>query len=88
MTYTHTQTGQQVLPFPYSFTPSSRPVCVYAGSGDHEDKLSWRCRAPILGVVTARPEGDVQPQCLWPKEQETGDVGPDGSRRGAWAWGG
>ena len=87
MTYTHTQTGQQVLLCPYSFALPSRPVCVCAGSGDRKDKLSWRCHAPILGVVTSRSEGDVPPQCLWPNEQKTEEVGPDGSRGGAWAWG-
>ena len=61
-----------------------------AGSGNYEDKPSWRFCAPILGVTAARPwsRGGVLPQCLWPEEEDTGDVGPDGSRGGAWAWGG
>jgi len=64
MTYTHTNlAGQQVLPFPYSLAPPSRPVCVCAGSGDHEDKPSRRCRAPIVGVAAARPETFPY---LWP----------------------
>ena len=78
MTYTHTQTGQQVLPFPYYFATPDRPVCVCVGSGDHEDKQSRRCRAPILGVAAARPwsRGGVPPRWLWPEEEDKGDVGP------------
>ena len=28
------------------------------------------------------------PRWLWPEEEDTGYVGPDGSGGGAWAWGG
>jgi len=80
MTYTHTQTGQQVLPFPCSFAPPARPLCVCAGSGHHADKPSRRCRAPILGVAAARswPGGEVSPRWLWPQKEDTGDVGIQG----------
>jgi len=38
-----------------------------AGSSEHEDKESRRCRTPILGVAarTRGPEGKVPPQCSW-----------------------
>ena len=57
-------------------------VCVCAGSGNHKDKQSPRCGAPILGVASARPwsRGGVPPRWLWPEEEDTGDVGPDDSR--------
>ena len=65
-------------------------MCVRAGSGNHEHKPIRRYRAPILGVADARPwsRGGIPPRWLWPEEEDTGDVGPDGSRGGALAWGG
>jgi len=77
MTYTLTQTCQQVLPFPCSSPPPAWLLCVCADSGDHEDKPSRRCRAPILGVVAARPwsRGGVPPRWLWPEEKDRGMLG-------------
>ena len=59
------------------------------GSGDHEEQQSRRCHAPLLGVAAARPcsRGGDPPKWSWPGEEGTGDVGPEGSRGGAWAWG-
>ena len=38
-----------------------------AGSSEHEDKHSRRCRAPIVGFAAARPSsrGGIPPQWSW-----------------------
>ena len=55
-----------------------------AGSGEHQDKQSRCCRAPIVGFAAAHPfsRGGVPPQWSSTGREDMGDVWSKGSRGG------